>query len=302
MTSPLTFEALGTTWWIEVFDEIDDKDYDELKKSVVSLVHSIETRFSRFLADSLITTLNEKRTLDSTDTDLLSLITFGKKLYESTGGIFNCLLGEHLEARGYDAAYSFIPKETPTSFPNPQTDILIKNGTILLTQGKLDLGGYGKGWTIDQVANLLKEKGIVEFLINAGGDMYGTSENGESITIYLEHPQTPDKYIGSTTIFHQGFAASSRFKRQWKHQDTTYTHIIETAQTATELESGHNTVFVKASSAVMADAFATTGLLTNQKTLLELATLHRLGLAFLNHETNSFFSNQAFTNNEDGVS
>lgn len=302
MNTPLTFTALGTTWWIELFDEVDNQRRDRLTESITALVHSIEARFSRFLPDSLTTTLNTKRTLTTSDLDLLALITLGKQLYTTTNEVFNCLLGEHLESRGYDADYSFTPTTAPTTFPDPLTDIIINDDTITLTQGKLDLGGFGKGWAIDQVAELLTSNGITEFLINAGGDMYGTSEHGQPITIYLEHPYMPDTLIGSTTLCKQGFAASSRFKRQWKHTDTTYNHIVDTQTVAESADSAPDGVFVKAPTAVMADAFATTGLLTTPTTLLALAATHQLGLAFYTNATSSLASNQAFTNPPDGVS
>jgi thiamine biosynthesis lipoprotein len=266
-------------------------------------VRFIEARFSRFLPDSLVSTLNTKRTLTTTDEDLFTLIKLGQEFYTATGGVFNCLLGEHLEAKGYDAQYSFTPKSAPTTFPNPLTDIIIEDETISLTQGKLDLGGYGKGWAIDQVAELLRQEGLTEFLINAGGDMYGTSEHGQPITIYLEHPLTQGTYIGSTTILHQGFAASSPYKRQWKHDGKTYTHIIDTIQREERIPKViTDAVFVKAKKAVVADAFATTGLLMTPDTLLEIAFDHQLGLAFFNHTENSLFSNQAFNNSADEVS
>lgn len=303
MTTPLSFQALGTTWWIEIFDEVDDTRHDGLLESIMARVASIETRFSRFLPDSLITTLNTKRTITTTDQDLFTLIKLGQEFYTVTDGVFNCLLGEHLESRGYDANYSFTPSNAPTHFPNPLTDIINDSKTITLKTGKLDLGGYGKGWAIDQVADLLRQEGCTEFLINAGGDMYGTSENGKPITIYLEHPKTPDTYIGSTTILNQGFAASSPFKRQWKYEGKTYTHIIDTVVgTKATPEEVTDAVFVKAPTAVLADAFATTALLTEPKKLLDAAPQHNLGLSFFNHTSNSLFSNATFTNISNEVS
>lgn len=303
MPIPLTFEALGTTWWVEIFEEVDDKRLDELTESIKALVRSIETRFSRFLPDSLITTLNTARILSSNDADLFTLIKLGQDFYTATNGVFNCLLGEHIESRGYDAEYSFTPTRIPVQFPNPLTDIIIDNETITLNTGKLDLGGYGKGWAIDQVVDLLRHEGITEFLINAGGDMYGTSEGSKPITIYLEHPTSPDTYIGSVTLHNQGFAASSPHKRKWQHAGKTYTHIIDTTlNTQLAPEEVTDAVFVKASSAVTADAFATAALLAEPKELLDIAIDHQLGLAFFNQTTNALFTNPAFTNSQGEVS
>jgi thiamine biosynthesis lipoprotein len=172
----------------------------------------------------------------------------------------------------------------------------------VLRNGKLDVGGFGKGWAIDQVAALLNNEGMKEYLINAGGDMYGTSERGQPITIYLEHPTTPNWYLEQTTLFHQGFAASTRTKRQWRHHNQTYSHIIDTTPTHLVSPDYDTGVFIKASQTVMADAFATTGLLIPPDTLFALATIHELGVAIYQPSTQSLQPNLAFTKNSHDVS
>lgn len=294
MSDPLTFEGLGTTWWVEIFDTVSNERRYETEGLITALVRSIENRFSRFQANSLVSILNTTHHLVDTDTDLRTLISLGQTFYQQTNGVFNCLLGEHLEARGYDATYSFRPRTAPTHIPNPTTDILVTPDTITLTAGKLDCGGYGKGWAIDCVADVLVRAGIKEFLINAGGDMYGTSENGEPITIYLEHPTTPGQHLGSTTLWHQGFAASSRTKRRWQYHSHSYSHIIDTDTTETLPEEVAAGVFIKAPRAVTADAFATTGLIAQPATLFALAAVHSLAVAVYTEPDATLITNSAF--------
>jgi thiamine biosynthesis lipoprotein len=189
-------------------------------------------------------------------------------LYRRTYGIFNCLLGDVLVARGYGTGRA---ADASAARPVPTTDLSITKEAITLKNGSFDPGGFGKGYVIDELATLLKNAGVQHFLINGGGDIFGTSEpDGSPFTIHLEHPTEPDTYLGTTTLHHQGFAASSPFKRIWKQGDTTHTHIVGETDAAT---------FVIAETARDADAFATACLLATPKQITTFADQNHLGVA-----------------------
>lgn len=260
----ITISALGTQWLIEVFDDISTERRDGISDSISTLLSSIENRFSRFRDDTLVGTLNRERTVVTTDPDLKVLIGHGRDMYRKTKGAFNILVGDALVARGYDSNYSLIAMERAVEIGNPLIDIDYLHDTWRLSVGLLDLGGIGKGWAIDQIAELLRNEGVVEFLINGGGDMYGTSEYGKPITVYLEHPTEKDVYLGTTTIQNQGFAASSPHKRRWKTSRGETSHIIGGVP---DIDAS----FVIAGDAVTADMLATTALLLPLGEFTELA-------------------------------
>ncbi len=274
MTLLPTINGLGTSWWIEVFDELSEEKtqivYDDLR----FFISDFDNKYSRFKPDSIITNLNTTHHIQNPSSETIALLRYGMSLYRDTNEVFNFLVGETLEANGYDALYSFTPNEKSIVTPDPDEAISISEDKIILTLGHIDIGGYGKGYLIDMVAERLKNSHQLEhFLINGGGDMYGTSEvNGEPITIYLEHPTIPNTYLEETTLLNEGFAASSTQKRRWESAGKVYTHIVDTK---TGL-STQNTlaIFIKAPKAVIADAWATTLLISapeNHTTALEKA-------------------------------
>lgn len=76
--------------------------------------------------------------------------------------------------------------------------------------------------------------------------MYATSNNGEPIKIFLEHPTRAGRAIGRTTLLNQAFAASSSQRRRWQ-TDNGETHHIVGDVTA-------NTLYVKVKTAIDTDA------------------------------------------------
>lgn len=291
----VTHDALGTRFYIEIWDDISQPQTESIAQAVALFLDQFEKRYSRFLVDSLVSTLNRERSLRNPDEELLKILKFGCALTNRTNGLFNMLLGKTLENRGYDSVYSFIPNRTAVelSLPDPRNDLEINDSAITLHNGHLDLGGFGKGYVIDLLATHLQETfNLHYFLINGGGDMYGTSNYGAPFTIYLEHPLEPDTFLGTTEILNQGFASSSPHKRSWVHNGTTYTHIINT-QTKSPLTTLYDTSFVTADTSVDADAFATIALMVDTKEFTFMAEDHRLGFATFTSPT-TLMSNGAF--------
>jgi thiamine biosynthesis lipoprotein len=277
-----TFQALGTKWWVEVFDDIAAEALKVAFDSLEHFTYAYEEKYSRFIADSLVSKLNRERVLEKPDEEFRALLMYGKHLYLRTNTHFNFLTGHIQEARGYDASYSFTPHEPEVLTPgNPITDLLTSPEKIELLHGSVDFGGFGKGYLIDELVKILKEQFSLQyFLINGGGDIYATSKHDAPIQIFLEHPTKPSHFIHATTLKDQGFAASSPFKRTWHNNNKTYTHIISNSE-ALRVAS-----FVKAESARDADAFATTALLLQEPELTKLANSESFGVARFNPATN----------------
>ena len=117
--------------------------------------------------------------------------------------------------------------------------------------------------------------------------MYATSNQGEPIEIYLEHPIEPGRHISTTTLKDQGFAASASHKRRWPAADgSDVTHIVG--------EHSDDGYFIKAARAVDADAFATTFLLIEPKEQEQLAQQENLAIARFSSTDGRLFANQLF--------
>ena len=288
-----TITALGTSWWIELFDEISAERLTVIHDDCEAFLRTFEQHYSRFAPDSCISQLNANKSLAQPTIELQQLLTHSLELYDRTNGVFNIMVGSTLIETGYDAAYSFTPSPERTPIENPHDVIHITHDRITLDRGQIDFGGFGKGYAIDALARILTTTyGLPYFLINGGGDMYATSDHGTPLTIYLEHPTEPNTYLTTTTLLNQGFAASSPHKRAWKHVHTTYTHIIDT--TSPHGGERPDASFIKAATACDADVFATVALLVDPTTLQTLAAHNELGVACFYLASSSLTHNQAF--------
>jgi thiamine biosynthesis lipoprotein len=283
-----SFQALGTTWWVELFEELEDANLDEAKHFVEVFTSDYEKKYSRFLENSQISVLNRDRTLANPTPEFVKLLECGKRLYLRSDTHFNLLTGHILESKGYDADYTFTDSGSIETPGNPITDLQVTPERIELKHGNIDLGGFGKGYLIDLIATELKQTlNIEQFLINGGGDMYATHNGGEPIHIFLEHPTKPGSGIAKTTLKNQGFAASSPYKRVWKNVTGEHNHIVSDRLTS-------DATFIKATSAADADAFATAALQLNQRDLERLAKSEQLGVALFDIKSGKLVANPSF--------
>lgn len=76
--------------------------------------------------------------------------------------------------------------------------------------GVLDPSGLVKGWAINNAAELLRQKGVQDFRIDAGGDMQlsGNNESGEAWQIGIRNPFNRDENIKILALHTEGIATS----------------------------------------------------------------------------------------------
>ena len=196
------------------------------------------------------------------------MLTAGLSWYRDTSGLFNPAVGGRLVSDGYGQSTT---DNYSAEIPNLENILYIEDfgeesRVSLRGPGLIDLGGLGKGYLIDKLAGFLQNTcGLEYFLINGGGDIYVTSNRGESVEIGLEDPKAAGEYIGSLALKDQGFAASSTYKRTWQKAGQQHDHIIRE-----NLDQGFAT-FVYGPSAMAADILATSicaGLSGNQLSML----------------------------------
>ena len=242
--------ALGTLWWFDLFDTPITKE-KEITEHVIDHLHTFEQRYSRFLDTSLIGILNRTGTLENPSDELTSLLRFGQKLYKDTNGIFNFLSAHTQVARGYGSPETVRANDSTTP-ANPTVDLVINKKYITLHRGAVDLGGFGKGWLIDDLSHVLRTViGVRHFLINGGGDIYAsTLPDGSPVDIFVEHPIKQKCVVAKVPLTNQGFAGSGTHKRRWDNAGTPRHHII--AEHTADI-----TAHIIADTALTADVFAT---------------------------------------------
>ena len=123
---------------------------------------------------------------------------------------------------------------------------------------KIDLGGIAKGYAIDRAADILKERGIENFIINYGGDMLICgSKGGKPWVVGIRNPDNHSEILKKIEFDHgcRGVATSGDYERFFVVEGQTFSHIMNP-------KTGHpvkdsRSVTVIGGNAVSADVAAT---------------------------------------------
>lgn len=245
------FDALGTHW---VIVAPKSSLSIKVKTSLTTEVKSFEASYSRFLPDSLLTKLNQEKKMKNPPPELVRMLRFAIEMYQKSHGLFNISVGARLEQLGYGSE----PDSSAHISENLPQDIAISDSTIEIAQHiRLDFGGFGKGWLVDTLHELLAREGVKSHIVNGGGDIRVGDKDEK---IWIADPRDSSKQFGITRISsNSAFAASSTRLRVWQTFDgAEMTHIVHPLA-----ETINNSVMcaVAANTCVEADVVATSLLL-----------------------------------------
>jgi len=246
-----TFEAIGTSWKIDIIDSISSTQLEKIQKAIQDRIEVYDRTYSRFRSDSVITQLAKKSGKYILPDDAKELFTLYHTLYTLTDGTFTPLIGDVLIDAGYDAQYSLQtkklhrPHKWEDMFHYTHPALTIKKPTML------DFGAAGKGYLVDIVAQILIKDGITSFCVDGSGDIYYQHKDNAPLQVGLEHPENPKQVIGVASITKGSLCGSAGNKRRWGG----FHHIIN-PHTLTSPED-ILAIWVVAADAFHADALTT---------------------------------------------
>lgn len=122
----------------------------------------------------------------------------------------------------------------------------------------IDLGGIAKGYGVDRAVAALRQAGVENALVNAGGDLYalGRSEDGNPWKVGVRDPRDPVKLTATLEMSDRGVATSGDYFQYFDHGGRRYHHLLDPA-TGEPRESRQHSVTVAAATCMTADAAAT---------------------------------------------
>jgi thiamine biosynthesis lipoprotein len=237
----ITFDAIGTSWWIEAVGI----DIPARQQTIRRKIESLESIWSRFRDNTLVSKMAKESGVYTLDASGMALMKWYEQLYKATDGLVTPLIGQTLVDAGYDEHYSLRPKPTIRQAPLWGDVISLQGDTMTIKIPTLiDVGAAGKGYIIDEVTKLITGN----YCIDASGDI---AVRGDSMRIGLEDPNDQTKLIGVATIKDKSICGSAVGRRAWGE----WHHIVnpKTTKPTTEIAAS----WVVTEHAMHADGLAT---------------------------------------------
>jgi thiamine biosynthesis lipoprotein len=231
--------------------------------------HDTERRFSRFLPDSELSHLNDRKAdRVRVSPEMMAILRLCVRMQVATGGLFDPAILPALEHAGYDRSFERVAAVQTTSReapPRPRsiTEVVVDESRLALrlpSGVRLDLGGIGKGYTVDRARDVMAP--LHDFVIDAGGDILaaGDGPSGDGWLIAVGHPVSPDVELARVSLHNEAIATSSIARRRWRRGAIEKHHIID-PRSGAPAETDCLSVSVIAPNAMEADVYAKSALI-----------------------------------------
>lgn len=269
--SSRTQAHMGTLIGVKVEDQ-------SLGDEVFALFGELDNRLSTYKRDSEISRLNRDLELNVSEVTR-NVLERSIEISRLSDGAFDVTIGAvtHGSYRfGYDNEH--LPSKTQLQKSGKRVGIhrmKIKGNHVTLLPGTIiDLGGIGKGYAVDLAINLLKQKGVVDAVIAASGDIgcLGTC------TIEIQDPFHPKGHIAAitSTLPRLAVSTSGNYERYIKNK--TYNHLID-PKTGKSQQRYASITLIDTGDNTRIDALATAISVMDEKKAI--AILKKLNIAYI---------------------
>ncbi len=262
---------MGTTYSIRLADApLDRRELARLQTDVDAALAEVNRQMSPYLPASEISRFNRAGADEpvAISPDFQAVVRCALEIAEATGGAFDPTVGALVNLWGFgpDGLRRAAPAPDQIAAARAVTGWrhlhLLPDGRLEkdVADLKLDLGAIAKGYGVDRVAALLRERGLANFLVEIGGETLGVGRNasGEPWRVGVLKPDGSADLQGVARLTDgRAIATSGDYRNFYRDENgQLQTHIID-PRTAAPVRPAVASVSVLADDCLTADALAT---------------------------------------------
>ncbi len=258
----LSGPVFGTSFNIQYYSE----EKINYMKQFDSLFAVVNQSLSTYIPNSDISKLNRNESND-VDAHFIKVFEASKIVYRKTEGVFDPTIGNVVNAWDFGAETNkFLTDSTTIDSLMRYVGLnrvgLVKGKIIKPKQFYLEFNAIAKGYGVDVIAEFLENKGVVNYLVEIGGELRVGGEKIDTKSPWKVGLDEP-RFDGEQSVFlaivlkDEAMATSGTY-RKFKIDDNgnRYAHIINT-KTGYPTRTNILSVSVIAPDCMMADAYAT---------------------------------------------
>ncbi|WP_321494072.1 FAD:protein FMN transferase [uncultured Desulfobacter sp.] len=264
-----TGQTMGTSYSIKL---VSAKPLSEsLWQEKIDLrLKQVNTRLSMYQKDSELSRFNaaDKGQPFRVSADFYQVLQQCRDLYRLTSGAWDGTVKPLVDLWGFGTKGR---RQTPPEPGEIKTALMhtgfnaLELGDHVLTKTMpgitLDLGSIAKGYGVDEIARLIREGGIENYLVEIGGELAGGGENRHR-KAWIVGIANPDQGILNSGLFkevrlsNKAIATSGNYRNYFEKNGHIYSHIIS-PKTGYPVENAVVSASVISDTCTRADGLAT---------------------------------------------
>jgi thiamine biosynthesis lipoprotein len=202
-------------------------------------VDRIDRLMSHYKPDSPLSRLNREAAQSPVrvDPELFDFIVESMRYYRDSHGAFDITVGPLMKAWGFFRGEGHVPpagelEEARRHVGGNHVILNAADRTIRFDHPgvELDLGGIAKGYAVDRVVRLLKERGVRAALVSAGGSTtygLGTPPGRDGWEVAIQDPVNPQNVALTVRLQDRALSVSGSYGKWFESGGVRYSHIMD---------------------------------------------------------------------------
>lgn len=291
-------QTMGTSYSVKWVDKNTARVQALQHRADLALLE-LNQQMSTYIPDSEISTFNAMpgaSELQVSDA-LAFVVAESLRISQDSGGAFDPTVGPLVNLWGFGPNGRIETAPTDQEIEAVRSKVgyakisLLENPTRLKKEGDqyLDLSAIAKGYGVDMLAELLEAQGIMNYLVEIGGELRakGVKPEGEHWRIAIESPVSSERSIGRIiNVKDIGIATSGDYRNYFEEKGVRFSHTIDPA-TARPINHRLASVTVLSETCAEADALATTLMVMGDEAGFKFAKEKGIAAYFIVKDANS---------------
>lgn len=197
--------------------------------------------------------------------DVREVLQAARRVSEWTGGKFDVTFGalsglwrfDHDQDDRMPSAAAVLERLPLVDYRDLEVDESAGTAFLKRKGMRVHLGGVGKGYAVDRAASILRARGVADFMIQSGGDLYAGGRHPErSWRVGIRDPRgDEDQSFAALDLSDMAVSTSGDYERFFFSDGRRYHHILD--PDLGEPARACRSVTVVTGSAMLADALST---------------------------------------------
>lgn len=292
-------KTMGTTYSVKVVISESQMQKMNLYSDVEDTLESVNQKMSTYLNSSEVSKFNNAKVGEavSMSSATLNVITEALNIANMTNGALDITIEPLVNLWGFG------PNGKVLSAPSEEKIAEVKQhlglDKIVVSETAinkvndtvtLNLNAIAKGYGVDEVAKLLESKGIVNYLIEVGGELRvaGKKVNSTDWVVAVEKPNADKRLVQKRLVpTNNAIATSGDYRNYFEEDGVRYSHLIDPA-TGKPISHKLVSVTVLDPSCMRADGLATALSILGPEEAIKVAKANALPVLLVFKTENGF--------------
>lgn len=236
-TLTLARNAMATRFELVLLGE-DEVALRAAGEAALDEIDRLEAQLSLYRPSSEIAHVNARAAIEPVRVSppVFRLLERAQQLTSATAGAFDITIAPLVRCWGFMGGTGHLPTEEEVArarsrvgmhrvhLDDDQFTVEFERPGVML-----DLGAIGKGYAVEQAAEVLRESGIINALLHGGTSTVfgmGTPETGPGWKVAIENPRTGGLFA-TVILKEESLSVSAVWGRSFESEGRSYGHVLD---------------------------------------------------------------------------